>query len=197
MLRKLFEIGGFVTGGVLIVFGVAAILVGASSHRMVRSGLSSEHVVGTADMNPATMRAEATHNGLRDITVPTCSVAGVPITTGARARCFAMYMEIQALEVAGGKTYAQTSLYATADGKGTNTISQALYDSNGVAIDNPARQVWVNEIALSSALNLSYVSERLSLFSMLIGVALILSGIGFVVLDVAALHRRRGGRDPR
>jgi hypothetical protein len=32
---------------------------------------------------------------------------------------------------------------------------------------------------------------RLALFSVVIGFALLLTGIGFVVLDYAALHRRR------
>ena len=35
------------------------------------------------------------------------------------------------------------------------------------------------------------MAERLSLFSIVIGIALLLSGIGFVILDYTALHRRR------
>ena len=35
------------------------------------------------------------------------------------------------------------------------------------------------------------MADRLALFSVVIGIALLLTGIGFVVLDWAALHRRR------
>jgi hypothetical protein len=48
----------------------------------------------------------------------------------------------------------------------------------------------VTETALTTALNMSYMADQLSLFSIVIGVALLLTGIGFVVLDWAALHRR-------
>ena len=40
-------------------------------------------------------------------------------------------------------------------------------------------------------LNMSYMAEQLALFSMVIGIALLLSGVGFIVLDWVALHRRR------
>jgi hypothetical protein len=99
-------------------------------------------------------------------------------------------MRIHALEATGGKTYAEMPRFATADGKGTNDAAKALL-SNGKPVDNAARSIWVTETALSTALNVSYMAEQLSLFSIVIGVALLLAGSGFVVLDWAALHRRR------
>ena len=52
----------------------------------------------------------------------------------------------------------------------------------GQPADNGAREVWVTETALSTALNASYMADQLSLFGIVIGIALLLSGIGFLVL---------------
>ena len=44
------------------------------------------------------------------------------------------------------------------------------------------RETWVTETALSTALNTSYMADRLSLFGIVIGIALLLIGVGFLVL---------------
>jgi hypothetical protein len=46
----------------------------------------------------------------------------------------------------------------------------------------------VTETALSTALNVSYMATQLSLFSLVVGVALILGGIGFIILALTALR---------
>ena len=46
----------------------------------------------------------------------------------------------------------------------------------------------MTETALSTALNVSYMAEQLSLFSLVVGIALLLAGVGFVVLAYAALR---------
>ena len=40
----------------------------------------------------------------------------------------------------------------------------------------------MTETSLSTALNLSYMAEQLAIFGIVVGIALILSGIGFLVL---------------
>lgn len=45
----------------------------------------------------------------------------------------------------------------------------------------------MSETGLSTALNVSYMASALSLFSLVVGIALVLAGIGFVVLAFAAL----------
>jgi hypothetical protein len=194
-MRKILEIGGFISGAILIVFGVVVIALGVSSNSTVNSSLKQEGITGTPDMTPALIKEEAAKAGLKDVSLPTCSVAGKDITNGSRARCFAQYMRIHALMASGGLTYAEMPRYATADGKGTNDAAKAL-QANGRPVDNAARNVWVTETALGTALNVSYMASRLSLFSVVIGVALLLTGIGFVVLDFAALHRRRAKDAP-
>ena len=43
--------------------------------------------------------------------------------------------------------------------------------------------------ALSTALNTSYMAEQLALFGIVVGIALLLSGIGFAVLAVGGTLR--------
>ena len=81
--------------------------------------------------------------------------------------------------------------YATADGKGTNDAAAAL-QSNGRPVDNAARNVWVTETALSTALNVSYMADQLGNFGIVVGIALLLSGFGFVVLAVGGALRAGG-----
>jgi hypothetical protein len=189
-MKRVLEIGGFISGAILIAFGVAVIALGASGRSTVNDSLKQEKIVGTPDMTPALIKQEATKAGLTGIKFPTDSVAGKAITNGGDARTFAQYMRIHALEATGGQTYAEMPRYASADGKGTNDATKAL-QTNGQPVSNAARDLWVTETALTTALNVSYMAEQLSLFSIVIGAALLLTGVGFVVLDWAALHRRR------
>ena len=48
------------------------------------------------------------------------------------------------------------------------------WSSNGKPVDNPARNIWVNQIALSTALNTAYFAEQAALFSIAMGFALLL-----------------------
>ena len=189
-MKKVLEIGGFISGAILIAFGVAVIALGASGRSTVNSNLKAEQITGSADVTPALIKAEATKAGLKNVSFPTCSVANKAVTSGTTARCFAQYMRIHALEASGGLPYSQMPRFATADGKGTNDATMAMM-ANGQPVANAARDTWVTETALSTALNVSFMASQLSLFSIVVGLALLLTGIGFVVLDYVALHVRR------
>jgi hypothetical protein len=192
-MRKFFEWGGIAAGIVLVAFGVVAIVLGVNGRSTVHTSLKQEQIVGTPDMTPAAIKAEAQKAGLpASIKLPTVDVAGKPINTGDRARAFASYMRIHALEATGGLTYAQMPRFATADGKGTNDPAKAL-QQNGRPVDNAARSIWVTETALSTALNTSYMAEQLAIFGIVVGVALLLSGIGFLVLAIGGALRGVGG----
>lgn len=190
MSRKIFEIGGIVAAVVLIGFGAAAVVIGLNGRSTVHDNLTAQKIVGTADMTPAGITAEAKKAGLNTaaITIPSCSVANEAVTSGATARCFAQYMNIHALEATGGQLYSQMPRYASANGQGTNDIAQAL-KSNGQPVDNPARNVWIQETALSTALNTSYMADQISLFGVVVGIALLLSGVGFAVLAIGGALR--------
>jgi len=191
-MRKWFEYGGAVAAIVLIVFGAVAIAMGINGRNTVRDSLRQEAIVGTPDMNRAAIAAEAKKAGLpASIKLPTTDVAGKSITTGARARAFATYMRIHTLEATGGLAYSQLPRFATTDGKGTNDESMALKGKSGQALDNPVRQIWITETALTTALNSSYLAENVAMFGIVMGVALLLTGIGFGILVFAgALHGR-------
>lgn len=182
-MRKVLEIGGFLAAAVLIAFGITAIVLGVQGRQTVQDNLKYQYITGTPDMTPAGIKEEAKKAGIYDSVKiwPTQSVAGQTIDTGSEARAFAQYMNIHALEASGGLTYAQMPRYASKDGKGTNDPTKAIL-VDGQPQDNAARNVWVTETALSGSLNMAYMAEQTALFGIVVGVALLLSGIGFGVL---------------
>jgi hypothetical protein len=189
-MRRWLQYGGFAAGVVLIAFGAVAIAMGAGGRSTVNDNLKQEQIVGSADMTPTAIAAEARAAGLKNVSLPSCTVAGKAVNSGSTARCFASYMRIHALEATGGLTYSQMPRYASADGKGTNDAAKATKGANGQPVDNATRGVWINETALSTALNVSYMAAQLALFGIVVGVALLLSGIGFIVLAAFGMARR-------
>jgi hypothetical protein len=190
-MTKTFKYGGFFAAAVLIAFGAVAIFMGFNGRSTVQSSLKLEAITGSDGMNPTTIAAEAKEAGLpTTITLPTCDVAGKAIDTGAAARCFASYIRIHALEASGGKTYSQLPRFATADGAGTSDPAAAMKDSNGATVSNPARDQWITATSLSTALNVSYMADQLALFGIVVGVALLLTGVGFAVLAGGLIGRR-------
>ncbi len=194
-MRKVFEIGGFVAAAVLIAFGITAIVMGVNGRSTVRDSLKLEQIVGTPDMTPAAIKAEAKAAGLpAGVKLPTQDIAGQPVNTGDRARAFAGYMRIHTLESTGNLTYAQMGRYLAKPGTpakltdgngGTSDTKYALIDTKTQRpVDNGLRNLWVTETALTTALNTSYMAEQLALFGIVVGVALLLAGIGFAILAI-------------
>jgi hypothetical protein len=204
MSKKLFQYAGVAASVILIAFGIGAVIAGSSGRSTVRDNLSKEQIVGTPDMTPSAIAAEAKAAGLKNVDLPTCSVAGKAINSGSRARCFAGYMRVHALEATGGKVYAQMARYLDKSGQPTDDAKAAAVDpKTNKPVENGARNLWVNETALSTALNTSYFAESVALFSVVMGVALLLTGIGLLVLTVGPLRalvgedrRRRSDRQP-
>jgi hypothetical protein len=168
-MRKSLEIGGYVAGVILIAIGIVAISMGVSARNEVRSSLTAEKIVGTPDS----------------------SIPNLPVDSGSRARAFAQVMRKHALEATGGKTYAQMGRFLDKAGKPTDDQAKAAIDpTTHQPVANNARDIWVTETALSTALNVSYMAEQLALFGIVVGIALLLAGIGFVVLTAySRLHR--------
>jgi F0F1-type ATP synthase membrane subunit c/vacuolar-type H+-ATPase subunit K len=199
-MRKLFEFGGLVAAAVLIAFGVAAIAMGFNGRSTVTDSLKQEQIVGSPDMTPAAIKAEAQQAGLPpSLKLPTMDVAGKPINTGARARAFASYMRIHTLESTGNLTYSQMGRYLAKPGTpakftdGHGATSDAKYaqldPKTQRPLENGLRNLWVTETALTTALNTSYMAEQLSLFGIVVGFALLLAGIGFAILAVGGALR--------
>jgi hypothetical protein len=194
---KTFRLGGLIASVILIAFGAGSIIMGFAGRHEVSTSVKREQIVGTPDMKPSLIAQEAKQAGLRNVDLPTCDVAGKAIDNGGDAKCFAQYMRIHALEATGGKTYAQMPHYATADGRGTDDAAKAVMNpKTGKPADNPARNIWVNETALSTALNTSFFASSVGTFAIVMGAALLLTGIGFLVLTLGlvAIPERRDVR---
>ena len=191
-MKKFFEMGGVIAGTLLVVFAIGAIAIGIAGRSEVRQNIQREAIVGSPDMTPSAIKTEAAKAGLKDISLPTCNVAGEAITTGDEAKCFASYMRIHALEATGGLTYAQMGRFLDKDGKQTNDETAAAVDPKTKRpVENLARNIWVTETALTTALNTSFFAERVALFSIVMGIALLLTGIGFLVLAYLGVLKRR------
>ena len=192
--RRALEIGGIIAGAIMIVFGVGALVMSINTRNTVGDELTREKIVGSADMSPAAITVAMKEAGLQNVAAPSCDVAEQPIENGSDARCFAQYMRIHALEASGGLTYAEMGRFLAAkaptDPKGTSDEAAALKDESGKPVANAARNTWVTETALTTALNVSYMAEQLALFSLIVGIALLLSGIGFVILALSVLGVR-------
>jgi hypothetical protein len=177
-MRKVLEIGGVISGVVLIAFGVVALVLSVDSRNTVRDSIRQEQVYfGSADDPAVAKHAE--------------QWAGDQVTTGDQARAFALIMHDHALEASDGLTYAQMGRFVAADDPdnlmGTNDPEAALKDDSGNPVANSARNTWVTATALSTALNVSYMAEQLALFGVVVGIALILTGVGFIILALVAL----------
>ena len=195
---SIWGIGGFIAGGVLVLFGAAALYLGIDGYQTVHDELDKEYIVGGSDMSPEEISAAAQEAGLPEtIELPTCNVVDEEIDTGGEARCFAQYMRIHALEATGGLTYAQMGRFQAADNpgdaEGTNDEAAAAKDESGNPISNPQRNTWITETALATALNVAFMAEQISIFGIVVGIALILTGIGLIILAYAVFRRMPGG----
>jgi hypothetical protein len=220
--NRIFRIGGFVSGGVLIAFGIAVIVLSVIGGNTVKTNLKNEYITGTPDMTPSGIQPEidaikaeqqkilaaqkkanvpaAQQFTLTPVEAPSCSVAGQHVDNGSKAQCFARYMRIHALGASSGLTYSQMGQYAakpdaplqsTDFNGGTSDPKYAQTDpKTGKPVSNGARNLWVTETSLTTALYLAYTGSTISLFGIVVGVALLLTGVGFIVLALAALPGR-------
>ena len=186
-MRKLFVIGGIVAGLVLVTFGAAAISMGIDGRTTVRDSLKQEQIVFGAADDPAVAKFAA-------------QWAEEPLQTGTQARAFAQIMHEHALEGSDGLAYAQMGRFVSAkdpeNPAGTSDEAAALKDEKGNPVSNAARNTWVTETALSTALNVSYMAEQVALFGIVVGIALLLAGIGFLILTLSGALRTRTAKAP-
>ena len=85
MRARLWEIGEFISGAILILFGIGALYLGINGYQTVGDELSKEQIVGGSDMAPAEIQKAASEAGLPDtIELPTCDVVDETIDTETR-----------------------------------------------------------------------------------------------------------------
>jgi hypothetical protein len=170
-MRKFIQYAGIAASIVLIAFGAGTIYTGFNGRDQVRSDLAREQIVGTPDS-----------------TIPNQLV-----DTGSEAQAFAKVMRKHTMEATGGLTYAQMPRYIDQAGKPTNNEKAAATDpKSGEPVANPARNIWVTETALTTALNTAYFAESVATFAIVMGFALLLSGIGFLILTLRVLREPAG-----
>jgi hypothetical protein len=118
------------------------------------------------------------------------------VLNGDQARAFAQIMRYHTINGEWNPehlTYAQMGRFLSKDDpgnpRGTSDEEAALKDERGNPVSNSFRQTWVTETALTTALNTAYMAEQLSLFGLVVGVALLLTGVGLVILAFAVFGR--------
>ncbi len=162
-MQPFMKYAGILASVVLIAFGVGSMYTGLSGRSEVRDTIAKEKIVGTPDMD--------------------AQIAGKPVNTGADAKLFADGIRKHTLEATDGQVYAEMPRYLTAAGKPTNDEKAAAVDKKtGAPVENAARNIWVTGTALSTALNTSFFAESVATFAIVMGLALFLIGVGFLVM---------------
>ena len=214
--KRFLEFGGYAAAVVLVAFGIVTLVMGLNGQSTVNSSLKQEQIVGTPDMTPKAIAGEVAAAKAAQqklfaslqkagvnvtpsaIDTPSCSVANTSINSGSRARCFAEYMRIHTFGATSGLTYSQMGRYVAqpntplkfTDGLGaTSDPTRAMTDpKTKQPVANGRRDIWVTYTALTTALNTSYMASQLSMFAVVIGIALLLAGIGFGILAFAVFR---------
>ena len=174
--RRLLEWGGVAAGVILIAFGVVAIYMGVDGRSTVRDNLKQEQIY---------FGDHAT-----DPNVP-ADQSGKQVKTGSQAHEFAGVMRKHTLEATQGQVYAEMGRFLDPQGNPTSDESKAAKDpKTGQPVANEARNIWVTETALTTALSTAYFGERVGVFGIVMGIALLLTGIGFLVLTLGGALER-------
>ena len=115
-------------------------------------------------------------------------MAGKAVNNGATARCFAQYMRIHALEATGGLVYAEMAESLDKSGKPTSDEDRGG-DRSGHQEAGSERgpQHMGHRDRSRHRADTSYFAENVALFSMVMGAALLLTGIGFLVVTLGLL----------
>ena len=158
--------GGVAASIILIILGVGAMVAGVAGREKVQHDLAREQIVGTPDS-----------------TIP-----GQKVDSGGEAKAFAAIMRKHTLEATGGQTYSQMGRFLDESGKPTSDEAAAAKDpKSGQPVENPARNIWISSTAFQTALNTAYFAESVATFVIVIGFALLLAGIGFLILTLKLL----------
>jgi hypothetical protein len=168
-MKKWLGYGGIIASVILIAFGTGAIVIGVTGLNEVRDEIAAQNITAGDDA------AELTDGRLQ---------AGQAIKTGSDARAFADIMEAHTLESTEGQHYAEMGRFLTPTGEDTSDEAAAAKTEDGRPVENGLRNLWVTETALTTALNMAFFAERVAIFSIVMGIALLLTGVGFLVLTL-------------
>ena len=171
-MSNLARLGGIAASIILIALGIGATIVGISGRDTVRTELAREQIVGTPDS----------------------TVAGQKIDTGSEAKEFAATIRKHTLAATDGQTYSEMGRFLDDSGKPTSDEAAAAVDpKTGQPTENPARDIWISSTAFQTALNTAYFAESVATFAIVFGGAMLLVGIGFLILTVRLLDQPQAG----
>ena len=124
---RFLRIGGYVSGGLLMAFGIAVIALGIWGFTFARDHIEREGIT----FGPATDPAVQEHAE---------QWADEPVDTGRKALAMAEIMREHTLSSTGGLTYAEMGRFQSAenpdDPKGTNDEAAAAKDESGQPVSN-------------------------------------------------------------
>ena len=131
---RFLRIGGYVSGGLLMAFGIVVIALGIWGFTFARDHIEREGIT----FGPASDPAVQEHAE---------QWADEPVDTGRKALAMAEIMREHTLAATGGLTYSQMGRFQSADDPsdqaGTNDEAEAAKDANGQPVSNGARDIWV------------------------------------------------------
>jgi len=151
----------WLAGTVVCVFAVAILVAGMIGRDFIHSELKEQKITAP----------------------PNSAIPGQPVTDGFKAKRMAEVMERDTLKMTGGAHYAE--MPRAVDAQSGQPVPQEQVESalqSGQAKDNPARQIWVTETALTTALQMAYFGELVCLAFIGLGIALLLVGISLLLL---------------
>lgn len=168
-MKRFIQYGGIVASTILIAMGIGSVYMGVDGRDRVRTDLAKEQIVGTPDS-----------------TIP-----GQTVDTGAEAQAMAAIIRKHTLEITGGQTYSEMGRFLDEAGKPTSDEAAAAKDpKTGQPVENGARNIWISSTGFQTALNTAYFAESVATFVIVVGAALLLAGIGFLILTVRLLGTR-------
>ena len=183
---KLAKIGGYVKGGVLIAFGIAVIALGIYGFMFTRDSIKDEGIT----FGPATDPAVQEHAE---------KWAGEPVETGSQALAFAEIMREHTLEShRRADVCGDGALPGRREPRGPGGDERRGRGREGrerpTGLERRPRHLGDGDRAHDRAQRRVHGRDALH-FGIVVGIALLLAGIGFVILAYAVFGRRKGSAE--
>ena len=177
---RFLRIGGYVSGGVLMLFGIAVIALGiwgfafTATTSSAKASRSAPRPIRPCKSTPSSGRASRSTRAERRSRWPrSCASTRCRAPAGSRTRRWAATSRPRIRAIRRGRTTRPRR-------RRTRTASR----SRTAPATSGSRRT-----ALATALDMGFMSEMLAIFSIIVGIALLLTGIGLVILARAVFGR--------
>ena len=189
--RRILEIGGIIAGTLMIAFGVGALVMSINARNTVkqRGHRGADRRLGRHEPDRHQGRDDG---GRTEERLRPDLQRRRPADRERHRRPLlrAVHAHSRARGVRWADLLADGPVRRSKDPTnpaGTSDEAAAAKDASGNPVPNAARNTWVTETALTTALNVSYMAQQIALFGLIVGIALLLSGIGFIILALIVL----------